>query len=102
MSGASAVKEALWFRHLSRVFKLNVPSVPIKCDNQAALKMINNPITSGRAKHIDVQHHFIRERAARGEVLFQYVKSVEMVADTLTKALPLPQFNKCKYEMGLR
>ena len=102
MSSAAAVKEALWFRHLARDLQLGVKCVRIMGDNQAALKMIGNPVTSARAKHIDVQHHFVRERAVRGEIEFCFVKSVDMVADCLTKALPLPQFEECVRAMGVR
>ncbi len=38
-------------------------------DNQGVLKKIDNPTTSQRTKHIDVIHHFVRERAARGAVV---------------------------------
>ena len=102
MASGAATKEALWFRHLARDFKIRVTHVPISCDNQATIKLIDNPISSVRSKHIDVLHHFVRERAARGEVKFFYCKSVDMVADCLTKPLPLPQFMKCILEMGVR
>ncbi|GLI65878.1 hypothetical protein VaNZ11_009514 [Volvox africanus] len=102
MSSAAAVKEALWYRYLAQDLQLGVSSVPIKCDNQAAIRLVNNPITSARVKHIDVQHHFVRQRAVRGEISFVYVKSADMVADYLTKALPLSQFEKCVRGMGVR
>ncbi|GLC47439.1 hypothetical protein PLESTM_002074400 [Pleodorina starrii] len=102
MASGSACKEALWFRHLARDLKLGVSSVPIKCDNQAAIKIIENPISSARSKHIDVLHHFVRERVVRGEISYSYCKSADMVADCLTKPLPLPSFQKCVQSMGVR
>jgi len=101
MSCGSAVKEALWLCHLARALQLRVFKVPMWCDNQAAIRFVGNPITSAQAKHIDVLYHFVRERMARGEVSFAYCKSEEMVADCLTKALPLPQFEKFVRAMGV-
>ncbi|GLI71167.1 hypothetical protein VaNZ11_016269 [Volvox africanus] len=101
MASGAATKEALWFRHLARDLKLRVPCVPIQCDNQAALKMSSNLITTPRSKHIDVLYHFVREHAARGEVKFLYCKSEDMVADVFTKPLPFPNFSKFVRAMGV-
>jgi hypothetical protein len=101
MAAAAAVKEALWLRKLFACFGMNVTPVHMFCDNQAAIKLIKHPIASLRSKHIDVQHHFVRERAARGEVLFEYCSSGDMVADCMTKPLTVSTFNKCLAGMGV-
>lgn len=102
MAAASAVKEALWLRKLLCDFTLSSKQpVPILCDNQAALKLLVNPIVSSRSKHIDVLHHFARERVARGEVSFTYCPTDRMIADSLTKAVPEHKFLSCSSGMGL-
>ena len=73
----------------------------IKCDNQGAIKLLKNPIASQRSKHIDIQHHFVRERVARGEVAFTYCDTKIMVADIMTKALPKNKFDFCRINMGV-
>ena len=101
MSAASAVKEALWFRKLLPEFGIPMHSVSIRCDNQATIKLLKNPVSASRTKHIDVVHHFARERVARGEVKFTYVETEKMVADVLTKILPRQKFDFCRSAMGV-
>ena len=101
MSAASAVKEALWLRKLSADLGMSMETVQISCDNQGAIKLLKHPIASVRSKHIDVMHHFARERVARREVKFLYCASEDMVADCLTKALPPTKFQKCCKGMGV-
>ncbi|KAJ9531976.1 hypothetical protein QJQ45_003693 [Haematococcus lacustris] len=79
----------------------NVEPVTIMCDNEAAITLIKHPIASALSKHIDVLHHFVRERAARGELLFKYLASGANVADAMTKALPGVKYEFCKSGMGM-
>ncbi|KAJ9519136.1 hypothetical protein QJQ45_007693 [Haematococcus lacustris] len=62
MAASSAVKEGLWLRKLMQDLQLPGDCTNIMCDNQAALQLLHNPIASARAKHINVHHHFARER----------------------------------------
>lgn len=102
MAASSAVKEALWLRKL--ISDLGIPAsgpVTIYSDNQAAISLLKNPITSARSKHIDVHYHFARERVARKEVEFIYCRTDDNVADALTKALPDCKFTACCKGMGM-
>lgn len=101
ISAASATKEALWLRKLLADLKVAPGTIEIKSDNQGALKLLRNPISSLRTKHIDVAHHFARERVMRGEVSFSFVSTSYMLADALTKALPSSKFELCRAGMGM-
>ena len=56
-------------------------------DNQSSNAMARNPQFHGRAKHIDIKHHFVRERVSDGSIELKYCPTNEMVADILTKGL---------------
>ena len=101
MAEAHAAKEALWLRKLLADLGMAVPTIKIMADNQSAIKLANNPVTSARSKHIDVLYHFVRERVARREVEFEYVPTAKMVADSLTKAVPEEKFVFCRESMGV-
>eukprot|EP00877_Chromochloris_zofingiensis_P001915 jgi/Chrzof1/11724/Cz06g07040.t1 len=70
MAAAAAVKEALWLRTLLSELQLDIDNITIMADNQSAIKLLRNPISSMRTKHIDVAYHFARERVVRKEVVF--------------------------------
>ncbi|KAJ9516033.1 hypothetical protein QJQ45_024475, partial [Haematococcus lacustris] len=100
MAASSAAKEALWLRKLMRDLQLDASCVHLGCDNQAAIQLLHNPMATSRAKHIDVHHHFVRERISRGEVAFHYCHTSSMLADILTKPLAAVQFNMGKQGCG--
>ncbi|KAJ9509139.1 hypothetical protein QJQ45_001625 [Haematococcus lacustris] len=100
MAASSATKEALWLRKLMRDLQLEARCVQMSCDNQAALQLLHNPMATARAKHIDVHHHFVRERITRGEVAFSYCHTDSMLADIFTKPLAAVKFNAGKQGTG--
>lgn len=101
IASGAAVKEGLWLRKLFQDLHLDVGPIIIMGDNQAALKLLRNPISSVRTKHIDVIHHFARERVMRQDVCFKYISTAEQVADVFTKALPLAKHQFCCKGMGV-
>lgn len=49
-------------------------------------------IQSGRTKHIDVRHHFIREQVQENRIKLTYCPTESMKADIMTKALGTNRF----------
>ena len=102
MAAASAVSEALCIRKLDSEFRDRmVMPMTVKCDSQGALAVLKNPGGSSRTKHIDVLHHFARERVLRGDVIMDYIPTAQMVADAMTKALPVAKHTWCREHMGM-
>ena len=44
-----------------------------------AIHLAKNPATTPNSKHIDIRHHFIRERVANGEFKIVYVSEEQHV-----------------------
>ena len=61
-------------------------------DNQGALALAVNPLSSARSKHIDVRFHFVRELLRSKKVNVQFVASEEQHAVILTKSLAATPF----------
>ena len=101
IAAAATIKEGLWARKLFKDLGLSITTIPIWSDSQTSIKLLKNPIVSNRSKHIDVVHHFARERVARGEVTFEYVRTDTNIADALTKPVPTTKFTFCRNGMGV-
>ena len=102
MASAQAATEAIWLRTL--LADLGCPqdtATIIQADNQGCIALSRNPTSHSRAKHIDIRHHFIRERVASGEVELRYCATGEMVADIFTKQLPRDKFEYFRGRLGV-
>ncbi len=100
-AASAATREALWLRQVLPVFGIPCTPLVIKCDSQGALSSLKNPQISQRTKHIDVIHHFVRERAEMGQVKFEFVHGRDNVADVLTKPLPKHKHVWCCQQLGM-
>jgi hypothetical protein len=89
MASTQATKEAIWMTKFMKElgYMKEKKAMVVRCDNLGAISLTKNPTQHAGIKHIDVQHHFLRERVENGEVTFEYCSTEEMVADVLTKAL---------------
>ena len=61
-------------------------------DNQACIKMTKTLLCGSKSRHIKIEHHYIRELVASGEIQLISCSTTEMVADLFTKNLAKPQF----------
>jgi hypothetical protein len=89
MATTEATKEACWLRLLLEdLGHSQLQPTLIKSDSQGALALVKNPVYHSRTKHIDIRHHFVREKYTDGTVNFEYCPTSDMIADILTKSLP--------------
>ena len=62
------------------------------CNNLGESYMSANPIFCARAKHIEIDFHFVRERVAQKQFDIRFIHSKDQLADGFTKALPVRSF----------
>ncbi|GJE99589.1 polyprotein [Phanerochaete sordida] len=87
-----AAKEAVWLRHLLGELGVITDSPTILfTDNQASIAYAHDNQFHARSKHIDIRHHFIRERIKSGDIKVVHCASEDNVADMFTKALSKPK-----------
>ena len=84
-----AAKELIWVgRVLKEVGIKSLGTSSLRTDNEAAIEWATGEkCPSGRAKHIDVRVHFIRELVQHTQLKVSHVASEENDADMLTKPL---------------
>jgi hypothetical protein len=54
-----------------------------------------------KTKHINIQHHYVKEMVNANEVSFQYCPMSNMGANALTKNFLTPNHSKCMQILGL-
>ena len=102
LAATYAAKEALWLRSLiSQLFNTTLEATTLFLDNQSAIALTKDHQYHARTKHIDVRFHFIRWIVDNGSLRLIYCPTNDMVADTLTKALPSPKVKHFAAELGL-
>ena len=70
-------------------------------DNQSAIALTKDGSFHAHTKHIDIWYHFIRFSVENGHIHFPYCPTNNMVADTLTKALPSTKAKHFAFELSL-
>lgn len=70
-------------------------------DNQACIKIAEEPRDHRKMKHVDVRYNFIREAIIDGKIKVEYYSSNEQVADIMTKGLGKTLFVKHRNSLNL-
>ena len=100
---STATQEGIWLRRLLSGLMMDMKNPTlIYEDNQGAIDLSKNPKYHDRTKHIDVCHHFVRERVASKEISVRYCPTDNMTADILTKGLSTVKYQKFREMLGVR
>lgn len=101
-ASALAAQECIWLRRLVEDLHSPVSEPTIMYgDNQGALKLALNPTCHARTKHIELEHHFIREKVLEGSINVLEVRSQDNVADIFTKSLQRGPFEILRRKLGM-
>ena len=95
MASSLATREAVYLRQfLVELGFRQIGPTPILIDNQSAIAIARNPEFHARTKHIEVRHHYVREKLEDGIIDLQYCPTADQTADILTKPLSLIKHEK--------
>lgn len=105
LSLAEAAKEALYASRLLTELgvQLDQDYIQLWCDNQQTIRLVTEETAKLQTKlrHVDIHNHWLRQAVQSDQVTVDYVKSSDMYADGLTKALGPDQFEAFKRQVGI-
>jgi len=73
----------------------------LKMDNQSAISVSKNPEHHGQMKHLDLRSYWLRDKVENGMICPDFIPTLEMIADCLTKSVPAPKVRFCREQMGV-
>jgi hypothetical protein len=82
-------------RQTLRDFSYNLSKVPLLCDNESAIFLVDNPVEHSRTKHIDIRHHFLRDHQQKGDIDIYHISTENQLAYIFTK--PLDEKRFCRF-----
>lgn len=101
VAASEAAREVVWLKRLSSDIVGFAEAPDIHIDNEAAIRLAQNPEYHRQTKHIEIQHFFVREKVAEGEIAVKKITTEAQVADALTKPLHGPRLKMLMDKMGL-
>ncbi|WJX83099.1 hypothetical protein P8452_65785 [Trifolium repens] len=101
ISAAKCYTQLLWMKYQLEDYNIAESSIPLYCDNTAAIHLSKNPILHSRAKHIEIKHHFIRDHVQKGTINIQFIDTDHQWADIFTKPLAIERFDFIKKNLNM-
>lgn len=99
---SEGTSEACWLRNLlDEIGLLTEGPTVIYEDNLSAIATAKNPEHHKRLKHVDIKHHFIREKIDSGVIDVKQIESKNQIADGFTKPLNKVMFRAFCKSIGL-
>ena len=103
MATSHCTKEVVWLRQLlTDMGYVQEGPTFIMCNNKECTELAKNPTHHPRTKHINVQHHFIKEKLENQEICLKICPMENMIADMLTKPLANDRNQALVKAMGLK
>jgi hypothetical protein len=76
VAASDTSKEAIWLQQrLKKEKGAIIGPVPIRCDNQGAIRLMQNQEFHQRTKHIVIKYHFVRHQQLNENIEVSYVST---------------------------
>nr|GEU49720.1 retrovirus-related Pol polyprotein from transposon TNT 1-94 [Tanacetum cinerariifolium] len=92
----------LWMRSQLTDYEFAFNNILFYCDNKSDIALCYNNIQHSRSKHIDIRHHFVREKVENSVVELYFVMTDYQLVDIFTKALPRERFEFLLSRLGMK
>jgi hypothetical protein len=93
--------QLLWMRQTLRDYSYKLSKVPLLCENESAIRIMENPVEHSRTKHIDIRYHLLRDHQQKGDIKIAYVNTHNQLADIFSKPLDEKTFSKLRNELNI-
>ncbi|XP_050885334.1 secreted RxLR effector protein 161-like [Lathyrus oleraceus] len=101
IAAGSCCAQIPWLKQQLRDYRLDLGCIPLLCDNISAINITKNSVMHLRTKHIDIQHHFLRDHVLQGNVEVTFMDTHNQLVDIFTKPLAREPFYKIRRELGI-
>ena len=97
----SCCTQLLWMQKLLYDYGICQEHLTIYCDNTSAINISKNLVQHSRTKHIEIQHHFIREFVEDGTLTLEFIHTDDQKANLFTKSLDSKHFEFLRQNIGV-
>jgi hypothetical protein len=103
MALSHAATEIYWWRRLFTQIELDIKDYKVECDNQQTIRLLTTPAIklATKLKHLDIHQHWLRQEIQANRLNIQWISTLEMPADGLTKALDRQKHKTFIKQLGL-
>ena len=101
-SMSDTASELVWINGLLENLKVSIQlPITMYCDHASAEHLAQNPKFHEKTKHLNRDMHYVREQVEEGFISTAHVKSVDQLADLLTKSLASTHHHSLCSKLGL-
>ncbi|GJV26112.1 putative ribonuclease H-like domain-containing protein [Tanacetum coccineum] len=101
VAAASCCGQVLWIQNQMLDYGFNFMNTKIHIDNESTICIVKNPVFHSKTKHIEIQHHFIRDAFEKKLIQVLKIHTDNNVADLLTKAFDAGRFQFLVVSIGM-
>jgi hypothetical protein len=101
VSAGQCCAQLLWMSQTLWDFGYNLSKVPLLCDNESAIRLVDYSVEHSRTKHIDIRHHFLRDHQQKGDIDIFHISNENQLADIFTKPLDEKTFCRLRSELNV-
>ena len=97
---SEAAKEAIFASRLLQALQVELKHpLYLECDNSNTIRLLTEEATklTTQLRHVDIHQHWLRQEVQNKRISVNWVKTADMVADGMTKALP-----KVKHQLFIK